>query len=175
MATQVRLEGHVNIGEAAKAAGVSAKMIRYYESIGIIAPVSRGSNRYRVYTPADVHTLRFVKRGRDLGFAIEDIRRLVGLWRDANRSSAEVKAIALTHVTDLKRKIVELQSMLSALEHLAGHCHGDHRPECPILDDLGGTRVAAVAGTRPRRPVPRGAAARPGKAPRKRFETRSQG
>lgn len=136
----------MNIGEAAKASGVSAKMVRYYESIGLMTPAARAANRYRAYAEADVHTLRFIRRARDLGFSIEQIRRLVGLWRDAHRSSAEVKAIALEHIAGLERKIVELQSMVSALEALARQCHGDHRPKCPILEDLQG-----AAGAKPAR------------------------
>jgi len=151
----------MNIGEAAKASGVSAKMIRYYEDIELVQPAAREANRYRVYGDADVHTLRFIKRARDLGFSVEQIRRLVGLWRDEKRSSADVKKIALAHIAELKQKIVELQSMAAALEHLAAHCHGDHRPECPILDDLGGypargkKRPARVVALPPRRSAAR--------------------
>lgn len=149
----------MNIGEAAHASGVSAKMVRYYESIGLMAPAARAANRYRAYSDADVHTLRFIRRARDLGFSIEQIRRLVGLWRDAHRSSAEVKAIALEHIAGLERKIVELQSMAAALEALVSHCHGDHRPECPILDDLGGREDRRAddsnkTGARPLRRAP---------------------
>ena len=133
----------MNIGQAAAASGVSAKMIRYYESIGVVARSRREANGYRVYSEADVHTLRFVRRARDLGFSIEQIRRLVGLWRNPRRSSAEVKAIALEHVAGLKRKIAELESMTVALERLARHCHGDQRPECPILEDLEGEKITA--------------------------------
>ena len=132
----------MKIGEAARASGVSAKMIRYYEDIEIVSEASRETNGYRTYTDTDVHTLRFIKRARDLGFSVEEIRRLVSLWRNARRPSAEVKKIALAHIGDLKQKIVELQSMASALEHLANHCHGDQRPECPILDDLSGAENA---------------------------------
>lgn len=133
----------MNIGEAAAASGVSAKMIRYYESIELLRPAAREANGYRVYTDVDVHTLRFVRRARDLGFSIEQIRRLVSLWRDPKRPSARVKAIATEHVVGLKRKILELQSMVSALESLARRCHGDHRPECPILEDLEGAPRSA--------------------------------
>lgn len=126
----------MNIGAAARASGVSAKMIRYYEDIGVIAPASRRSNGYRAYTEADVHTLRFIKRARGLGFPVEQIRRLVALWRDPRRSSAEVKCIAAAHIAELEHKIAELQSIAQVLKHLAGHCRGDHRPECPILDGL---------------------------------------
>jgi Cu(I)-responsive transcriptional regulator len=138
----------MKIGKAAEASGVSAKMIRYYEGNEIVSRASRQANGYRVYSEVDVHTLRFVKRARDLGFSIAQIRRLVGLWRNAKRSSSDVKKIALAHVSELKQKIVELQSMVSALEHLASHCHGDRRPECPILDDLSGSRDAVHARRR---------------------------
>jgi MerR family copper efflux transcriptional regulator len=129
----------VNIGQAARASGVSAKMIRYYESIGLIPPALRSGNGYRVYSAADVHTLGFVRRARRLGFSVEQIERLVALWRDHDRSSGEVKRIALGHVEELQRRIAELEAMARTLRHLAEHCHGDHRPDCPIIDDLAGT------------------------------------
>lgn len=142
----------MNIGEAARASGVSAKMIRYYESIGLVPPALRSENGYRTYSKTDVHTLSFIKRARNLGFSVEQIERLVELWRDQRRNSAEVKRIALAHVAELQHKIAELQSMSRTLEHLAAHCHGDDRPECPIIDDLAtietprGTRQARQAG-----------------------------
>jgi MerR family transcriptional regulator, copper efflux regulator len=126
----------MNIGQAAKASGISAKMIRYYESIGLIPAADRTEAGYRVYTPADVHTLRFVRRARDLGFPIEQVRLLVGLWQDRTRSNAEVKRIALEHVGALDAKIAELRAMRDTLEDLAHACHGDGRPDCPILRDL---------------------------------------
>jgi MerR family transcriptional regulator, copper efflux regulator len=128
----------MNIGQASKASGVSAKMIRYYESIRLIPPPARSESNYRHYTPNDVYTLSFVRRGRDLGFSIEEITRLLDLWRDRSRASADVKRVALDHVATLKDKIVELQGMVATLEHLADHCRGDARPECPIMDDLSG-------------------------------------
>ncbi len=128
----------MNVGEAARASGISAKMIRYYESIGVVARATRATNGYRRYTEADVHTLRFIRRARSLGFPIEVIRRLVALWRDPHRSSADVKRLAQAHLVELQHKIAELQSMALALQHLVGHCRGDHRPECPIIDDLVG-------------------------------------
>jgi MerR family transcriptional regulator, copper efflux regulator len=128
----------MNIGEAAKASGVSAKMIRYYEQIGLIAEADRTDAGYRRYGEADVHTLRFVRRARDFGFSIADITRLLALWQDRERSSADVKKVALHHVTDLRRKIAEMEGMMQTLEHLAKNCHGDNRPACPILDDLTG-------------------------------------
>ncbi len=126
----------MNIGQAAAASGVSAKMLRYYESIGLIPKAGRTEVGYRTYGEAEVHTLRFIKRARDLGLPIERIRLLVGLWRDKQRSSADVKRIAAEHVAELRTKITELAGMCEALERVAAACHGDHRPECPILHDL---------------------------------------
>jgi MerR family copper efflux transcriptional regulator len=127
----------MNIGQAAAASGVSAKMIRHYEEIGLVRPSKRTLSNYRTYSGSEVHVLRFVRRARALGFSMADIKELVGLWQNKGRSSASVKKIAGTHIDDLKRKIAELDSMVQALEHLTRHCHGDQRPECPILDDLG--------------------------------------
>jgi MerR family transcriptional regulator, copper efflux regulator len=135
----------MNIGEASRASGVSAKMIRYYESIGLIPPASRSGNGYRTYGERDVHTLGFIKRARRLGFSVEQIGRLVHLWQDQGRSSAEVKTIAMDHVGELRRKIDELEAMCRTLEHLALNCHGDHKPDCPILDDLAGAWVSTNA------------------------------
>jgi len=126
----------MDIGRAADESGVSAKMIRHYEAIGLLSKVARTFANYRIYTPNDVHTLRFIKRARALGFSMDDIRELVGLWQNRSRSSAAVKKIATRHTGELRAKIRELQSMLDTLEHLVHHCHGDHRPECPILEDL---------------------------------------
>src|SRR5687767_4086894 len=129
----------MNIGDAAKASGVSAKLIRYYESIGLIPKAGRTASGYRVYTAAEVNTLRFIKRARTLGFSIERIQHLVGLWQDKARASSEVKHIALEHVTELEARIAEMQAMRDALRELADACHGDHRPDCPILRDLADT------------------------------------
>jgi MerR family copper efflux transcriptional regulator len=126
----------MNIGQASKASGVSAKLIRYYESIGLIPPPGRSASGYRVYTPEEVHVLRFVKRARTLGFSIPRIELLVRLWRDRDRSSADVKRIALDHVAELDARILEMRAMANALRELAQACHGDHRPDCPILEDL---------------------------------------
>lgn len=128
--------GLLDIGRASKASGVSVKMIRHYEAIGLLKKVARTFANYRVYTANDVHTLRFIKRARTLGFSVEDIRELLSLWQNKGRSSASVKKIAAGHLQELKRRIAETQSMVATLEHLTRHCHGDHRPECPILDDL---------------------------------------
>ncbi len=126
----------MNIGQAAAASGVSAKMIRYYESIGLIPKTVRTESGYRVYSDHDVHTLRFVRRARDLGFSVEQIADLVSLWQDRERASKDVKTIALEHVGVLERKIRELQEMALTLKHLARNCHGDARPHCPILEEL---------------------------------------
>ena len=130
--------GFYNIGEAAAESGVSAKMIRHYESLGLLKPARRTYAGYRIYEQSEVHTLRFVRRARDLGFSIKEIERLLGLWQNRRRTSAEVRRIAQDHIADLDRKIEELQSMRRSLEQLVHHCHGDQRPECPILDDLAG-------------------------------------
>lgn len=126
----------MNIGEAAKASGVSAKMIRYYEATGLISKAGRSDSGYRRYDETDVHTLGFIRRARDLGFSVEQISELLALWRDRSRASAQVKAMALNHVSGLNRKIADLQAMTRTLSTLAKHCDGDHRPDCPILDDL---------------------------------------
>jgi len=125
-----------NIGAASKASGVSPKMIRHYEAIGLLSKLPRSFGNYRVYSTNDIHVLRFIRRARDLGFSIEEIRELLGLWRNKSRSSAAVKKIAAKHIADLRLKIAELQSMVQTLDHLTRNCHGDHRPDCPILDDL---------------------------------------
>ncbi|HQT65237.1 MAG: Cu(I)-responsive transcriptional regulator [Acidocella sp. 20-57-95] len=126
----------MTIRDAAMATGVSAKMIRHYESIGLISPPTRTQNRYRHYNQRDIHELGFIRRARDLGFSIEDIRHLLALWRDRSRSSAEVKAIALRHIAELDEKAAALQAMSETLKHLAANCQGDNRPDCPIIDAL---------------------------------------
>jgi len=129
----------MNIGDAAQASGISAKMIRYYESIGLIGPAARTESGYRVYGDAELHTLRFVRRARDLGFSVEQMNELLALWRDRSRASADVKRIALEHVATLERKADELRQMADTLQHLAHHCHGDTRPDCPIIEELSNT------------------------------------
>ena len=126
----------MNIGEAAKSSGVSAKMIRYYESIGLIPEAMRTEAGYRVYRDSEIHTLQFIRRSRDLGFSVKTIAQLLALQRDRDRASADVKAVALAHVDALYAKIAELEAMAKTLKHLAKHCQGDDRPDCPILDDL---------------------------------------
>ena len=128
--------GLLDIGRASKASGVSVKMIRHYEAIGLLKKVARTFANYRVYSDSEVHTLRFIKRARTLGFSIEDIRALLSLWQNKSRASAAVKKIAGGHMELLKQRIAEMRSMVATLEHLTQHCHGDQRPECPILEDL---------------------------------------
>ncbi len=138
----------MNIGEVARASGVSAKMIRYYESIGLLPLAARSESGYRVYGPSDVHRLGFIRRARRLGFSVAQIGRLEALWRDTNRASAEVKRIALEHVAELEEKIAELEAMRRTLRHLADHCQGDQRPDCPIIDDLAGAEPAGATAHR---------------------------
>ena len=133
-----RQQGFHNIGEAAAATGVSAKMIRHYESAGLIPAASRTFAGYRLYAEADLHRLRFIKRARTLGFSMKQIEALLGLWNDQSRASAEVKQLAKAHAEQLAQKILEMQAMQRTLENLARHCQGNDRPECPILDDLAG-------------------------------------
>ena len=131
-----RQQGMHNIGEVAKASGVSAKMIRHYESIGLIAAALRTDAGYRVYRERDVEVLRFIHRSRELGFSLEQIKTLLALWQDKQRASKDVRAMAHLHIAELDRKIADMQAMKRTLEKLATKCHGEERPECPILDDL---------------------------------------
>ena len=126
----------MNIGEAARHTGLSAKMIRYYESIGLISPTGRSANGYRHFDEEDLHRLAFIRRSRDLGFSLEEVGRLLTLWHDRQRASADVKALAGTHIQTLNRKIHELVSLRDTLQELVDTCHGDDRPDCPILKDL---------------------------------------
>ncbi|MDI7861689.1 Cu(I)-responsive transcriptional regulator [Rhizobiaceae bacterium n13] len=146
----------MNIGEVARASGVSTKMIRYYETIGLIPPADRTDAGYRNYGDSDVHTLRFIRRARDLGFSVEQMRDLLALWRDRSRASAEVKKIALAQVDVLERKVKELQAMARTLRHLAAYCHGDGRPDCPILEDLADNAVPLEHAPEPARFGPGG-------------------
>lgn len=133
---EARVQGLHNIGEAAALTGVSAKMIRHYEAIGLLPEAGRTFAGYRIYGDADLHRIRFIKRARGLGFSIPRIAQLLALWDDRARASAEVKALARTHALELQQKIAEMQAMQRTLEDLAERCHGDDRPDCPILDDL---------------------------------------
>ena len=126
----------VNIGDASRLSGVSAKMIRHYESLGLLPRVGRTDSGYRLYAEPDVHTLRFIKRSRDLGFSMEEIGELVDLWQNRRRASANVRRVAQKHADDLARRIAAMQEMQRTLQHLIHCCHGDERPECPILDEL---------------------------------------
>jgi MerR family copper efflux transcriptional regulator len=126
----------LNIGSVGETAGVPPKTIRYYESIGLIAVPRRRANGYRTYSETDMRTLAFIKRARSLGFSVDEVRQLLDLWRDKSRKSAAVKALAARHIEALDRKIAELQSMRAALGHLVNRCHGDARPDCPILGEL---------------------------------------
>ncbi|MBI0535218.1 Cu(I)-responsive transcriptional regulator [Roseomonas sp. KE2513] len=156
----------MQIGHAAKASGVSAKMLRYYESIGLLGKAGRTEAGYRVYSEADVKTLKFVRRARDLGLPLDRIQLLIGLWQDEDRASADVKRIATEHAAELRAKIGELTRMCEALEGMATACHGDHRPECPILDEIaeGGRGLAfsdvPASRARTRREAPGAAAHR---------------
>lgn len=126
----------VNIGDAARLSGVSAKMVRHYESLGLLPRVARTDSGYRQYSEPDVHTLRFIKRARDLGFSMEEISELVGLWQNRRRASASVRRIAQKHAQELAQRITAMQEMQKTLQHLIHCCHGDERPECPILEEL---------------------------------------
>ena len=128
----------VNIGQAAQHSGVSPKMVRHYESLGLLARVGRSEGGYRLYTQADVHTLRFIKRARELGFSMPEIAELASLWQNRRRASAKVKRIAQKHAAALAERIDAMQAMQRTLAHLIHCCHGDERPDCPILDDLAG-------------------------------------
>ncbi len=139
----------MNIGQASKASGISAKMIRYYESIGLVPSAVRTQSGYREYTDIDVHRLRFLRRARDLGFSFDKVRALLKLWGDRNRSSADVKILALEHIEELQVQVRNLNHLIAALEHLASACEGNHRPECPIIDDLTSRGPADKVGAAP--------------------------
>jgi Cu(I)-responsive transcriptional regulator len=134
--SEARNDGLLNIGRAAEASGVSAKMIRHYEAIGLLPAAGRTVAGYRIYREGDVHILKFIRRARDMGFSMKEIAALVGLWQNRRRASGDVKKLAARHMQQLDEKIRELQAMRDSLSHLANHCHGDDRPDCPILDDL---------------------------------------
>lgn len=144
--TQAQTDSQFNIGEAAARSGVSSKMVRHYESLGLLPSVNRTDSGYRQYTDKEVHTLRFIKRSRDLGFSMAEIAELLKLWQNRRRSSAEVRRIASRHVADLEQRIAEMEEMRRTLDDLIRGCQGDHRPECPILDDLEGQGSARATG-----------------------------
>ena len=147
----------MNIGAAATRSGIPAKMIRYYETVRLLNPAGRAANGYRDYSDRDIEILRFVQRSRSLGFAVKDIGGLLALWRDRSRASSDVKAIARGHIDEIDKKLTELRSIRATLEHLVMCCHGDNRPDCPIIDELArpavktGKGPAALAESRLRR------------------------
>lgn len=141
----------MNIGQAGHASGVSAKMIRYYEDTGLIPKAARRDTGYRDYDDADVHRLRFIRRARDLGFTVEQIGELLALWSDRGRASADVKVLALAHVEALRAKAAEIEGMIATLETLATNCHGDDRPDCPIIQGLERGVESSVPKPSPRR------------------------
>lgn len=126
----------MNIGQAARRSGLSTKMIRYYESIGLLKPATRSDSGYRLYQAEDLHSLAFIKRSRDLGFSLEEVGKLLTLWQDRQRASADVKALAMQHIDELNRRIEELVNLRDTLGELVSNCQGDERPDCPILKDL---------------------------------------
>lgn len=126
----------MNIGQAAQKSGLTAKMIRYYEATGLLRPAGRTESGYRQYGTQDLHVLAFIKRSRDLGFSLEEVGKLLALWQDRQRASADVKALAQSHIDELNRKIAALSALRDTLGELVQHCQGDHRPDCPILRDL---------------------------------------
>ena len=138
----------MNIGQAAKQSGLSSKMIRYYESIGLLSEANRSDSGYRLYGKNDLHTLAFIKRSRDLGFSLEEVGKLLGLWQNKERASCEVKALAREHINVLDQKIQELTALRDTLDVLVEHCHGDGRPDCPILNDLASSSCCASNGTK---------------------------
>lgn len=140
----------MNIGEASSATGVSAKMIRYYESIGLIKSPLRAESGYRVYSENEIHALRFISQARDLGFSVDQMNSLLALWRDRSRASADVKNIALEHIRVLDEKAKALKAMSETLRHLANNCHGDGRPDCPIIEGF-----ASAAAPEPKKRQPR--------------------
>ena len=142
----------MNIGQAASASGVSAKMIRHYEGLGLLPAAQRTDSGYRQYEQNDVHTLRFIRHSRDLGFSLTEIAELVSLWQNRRRPSRQVKALAQAHIHELEQKAAELMAMKSALEHLVHCCRGDDRPECPILEGLAGAAAMGTSTTAKRMP-----------------------
>jgi Cu(I)-responsive transcriptional regulator len=155
----------MNIGEAVKSSGVSAKMIRHYESVGLFPEATRTESGYRQYTGKEITTLRFIRQSRGLGFSIEQIRELLALWQDRKRPSRQVRALAQAHIEELDEKLKELQSMKATLEHLVHCCHGDDRPDCPIIDTL--AHEGAVPAAAERRALGRAAALQPGRKHRR--------
>lgn len=144
----------VPIGVAARRAGISARMVRHYESLGLVKGVARTDSGYRQYTEADVHALHFIRRSRDLGFSMEEIAELLGLWHDRSRASSQVKRIAQQHIDDLSERIAQMQAMQRSLQTLVSCCKGNDRPDCPILDDLAAGQAEHQAPRAPRKTLP---------------------
>ena len=144
----------VPIGVAARRAGISARMVRHYESLGLISGVARTDSGYRQYTEADVHALHFIRRSRDLGFSMEEIAELLGLWHDRSRASSQVKRIAQQHIDDLSERIAQMQAMQRSLQTLVSCCQGNDRPDCPILDDLASGQAEPHAPRASRKTLP---------------------
>ncbi len=160
----------MNIGQAAAATGVSAKMIRHYESVGLFPEAARTDAGYRQYTDREVSTLRFIRQSRDLGFSIEQIRQLLGLWQNRRRPSRQVKALAQAHIEELQAKLNELRTMKATLEHLVQCCHGDDRPDCPIIETLSNEAAGSGAGGSGRGPAARSGLRQRGQGPRARLK-----
>lgn len=147
--------GPFNIGEAARRSDVSAKMVRHYESLGLLPRIDRTDSGYRQYTGKEVHTLRFIKRARELGFSMAEIADLLKLWQNRRRSSADVRRIAMGHLAELEERMAEMAAMKRTLQHLIHCCHGDHRPDCPIIDELASEGLPAAAADPTAEPTPR--------------------
>jgi Cu(I)-responsive transcriptional regulator len=141
----------MNIGQASKEAGISAKMIRYYESIGLVPEADRRESGYRDYSASDIHRLRFLRRGRELGFSIERIRELMRLWSDRKRSNMEIRKVAFDHVAELEARVLQMQEMIDTLRGLAASCKRGDRPDCPIITELGGMNHAPENPIRPQK------------------------
>jgi Cu(I)-responsive transcriptional regulator len=144
----------VNIGQVSKASGISAKMIRYYETIDLVPKAGRTEGGYRDYSPGDIHRLRFIRRARDLGFSFDQVRELLKLWSDKRRSSSNVKKVALEHIAELELRAAQLEDMIRTLKHLADACEGNHRPDCPIIDELESGHGPACHAKEPAKPKP---------------------
>ena len=144
----------MNIGQVSKASGISAKMIRYYETIDLVPKAGRTEGGYRDYSPGDIHRLRFIRRARDLGFSFDQVRELLKLWTDKRRSSGNVKKVALEHIAELELRAAQLEDMIRTLKHLADACEGNHRPDCPIIDELESGHGPACHAKEPAKPKP---------------------
>ena len=154
----------MNIGQVSKASGISAKMIRYYETIDLVPKAGRTEGGYRDYSPADIHRLRFIRRARDLGFSFDQVRELLKLWTDKRRSSGNVKKVALEHIAELELRAAQLEDMIRTLKHLADACEGNHRPDCPIIDELESGHGPACHAKEPAKQKPANGSRKPSSA-----------